>query len=578
MTLVAQDTQTTGRFVIVQPEDIVVDTQSQEDADLAEAKTKKIGNRTHSRGDFLVVEDPDKPSTWHLPVKESGVIKRNLAGAAWAALFSSGGFRGSKYAGPDKASAKRKLKALYKAQEWELPAGELAASDNGAGVILTEGPFTFASLRARRAADEAAMEVRDLAYSFQDLAWSIFNSPDVDVVAAMRELADEFVDLVAEAVGEITESNAVLQTEAVLTEFSEQSTGSIVAITDLAEQLPDADNAPLQLDIAVIEPGWGNQKDNHYYPREMLEAAAKTFTGAKMYATNHKPDEKSVLTEVSQVLACPVGFTDSGAPIARVGIFNEDFAASIRNRATLGQLEGLNVSILASGLAKPGFELDGRQGKLIESITAVASVDWVTKAGAGGRALRLAEDEGKQEVDDMTGEQVQGTSVTSATPAANTTNVAAAQSSVINDDKVIKPVTTTTEPVAATEAVTVAEGEKSPQDAAQPGDTGLQEKEGTGDDQPTALSEAEVQATLSKATLPDVSQARLSAVQYENQDTLAAAVTQEIAYVEALTGAGRPLGQSVSDQQPAQQGSEEALTAELDAIDKRFDLKVQTRP
>ena len=68
----------------------------------------------------------------------------------------------------------------------------------------------------------------------------------------------------------------------------------------------------------------------------MLERDAGVFEGIKMYATDHKPDEKSVRTEVSQVLKCPTGFTEAGAPIALVGVFDDTFAASIRNREAGG--------------------------------------------------------------------------------------------------------------------------------------------------------------------------------------------------------------------------------------------------
>jgi hypothetical protein len=67
----------------------------------------------------------------------------------------------------------------------------------------------------------------------------------------------------------------------------------------------------------------------------MLERDAHVFEGVKMYTTNHKEDEKSVRTEVSQVLRCPVGFTDTGAPIAQVGVFDPAFAENIKNRAAL---------------------------------------------------------------------------------------------------------------------------------------------------------------------------------------------------------------------------------------------------
>lgn len=84
------------------------------------ASTKTVGGVTYDRGDFLVVEDPEQVSTWHLPVKVHGVPDRRLAGAAWAALFSPGGYRGNRYEGPDKEAARRKLRALYRSEEWEM--------------------------------------------------------------------------------------------------------------------------------------------------------------------------------------------------------------------------------------------------------------------------------------------------------------------------------------------------------------------------------------------------------------------------------------------------------------------------
>jgi hypothetical protein len=71
--------------------------------------------------DYLVVEDPQKSSTWHLRVKRNGTPDHNLMGAAWAALH--GGFRGNKYEGPKKAEALTKLKALYASEKIDTPAG-----------------------------------------------------------------------------------------------------------------------------------------------------------------------------------------------------------------------------------------------------------------------------------------------------------------------------------------------------------------------------------------------------------------------------------------------------------------------
>jgi hypothetical protein len=69
--------------------------------------------------DYLVVEDPEKTSSWHLQVKKNGKPDHRLMGAAWAALH--GGYRGNKYEGPKKAEALKKLKALYKSEGMPLP-------------------------------------------------------------------------------------------------------------------------------------------------------------------------------------------------------------------------------------------------------------------------------------------------------------------------------------------------------------------------------------------------------------------------------------------------------------------------
>ncbi|HEY6021328.1 MAG TPA: hypothetical protein VIY48_15920, partial [Candidatus Paceibacterota bacterium] len=79
--------------------------------------------------DFLVVEDINQKSTWHLPYKKNGTPDRRLCGAAWAALH--GGYRGNKYEGPQKQAAIAKLRRVYKSQGWDLPSeGKVAASND----------------------------------------------------------------------------------------------------------------------------------------------------------------------------------------------------------------------------------------------------------------------------------------------------------------------------------------------------------------------------------------------------------------------------------------------------------------
>ena len=82
--------------------------------------TKTEGGESHPSSHYLVVEDAEKPSTWHLRVKnQKGETDHRLMGAAWAALH--GGYRGNKYEGSGKAEALGKLKKLYKAEGLETP-------------------------------------------------------------------------------------------------------------------------------------------------------------------------------------------------------------------------------------------------------------------------------------------------------------------------------------------------------------------------------------------------------------------------------------------------------------------------
>ncbi len=82
--------------------------------------TKKEPDGEHPASHYLAVGDSSKPSTWHLPVKDSsGKISPRHLGAAHAALTK--GFRGNKYGGPGKGKALAKLRNLYRQAGMEWP-------------------------------------------------------------------------------------------------------------------------------------------------------------------------------------------------------------------------------------------------------------------------------------------------------------------------------------------------------------------------------------------------------------------------------------------------------------------------
>lgn len=66
-------------------------------------------------GGFLV----SGPDGDHLPTERNGQIDHALLGAAWAALHE--GYRGNRYAGPDKEEALAKLTAIYHQEGLPLP-------------------------------------------------------------------------------------------------------------------------------------------------------------------------------------------------------------------------------------------------------------------------------------------------------------------------------------------------------------------------------------------------------------------------------------------------------------------------
>lgn len=265
---------------------------------------------------------------------------------------------------------------------------------------------------------------------------------------------------------------------------AESTVGEVIGVIE-GETAED----PLQLDIIPIRPGWGNRHDNFYYPAETVKNFAHVWEGAKMYATDHRPDEKSVRTEVSQVLKSPVGYTDDGIPIARVGIFDPAFAKMVRNREKLGILDGLHCSIYATATAGGDIEENGRKGRRIVAFHRDgANIDWVTQAGAGGQALRTV----SETEDNM-------------------------------DSKKEK-----------LEEVAVREEQEDPQ-AEEAQDEALEI------DVPESLSATEVSAIVDVTNLPELSRNRLKELSYTSVEAVTAAVQREIKYVKELTGSGKPV-------------------------------------
>lgn len=143
--------------------------------------------------------------------------------------------------------------------------------------------------------------------------------------------------------------------------------------------------------IKIIGPGWGS---SGYYKKEtLISAAPKYYKGLHMYwdhptETEEKEQPERSLRNLAAVLVTDGTYKEDG--IYGPGIYAlckpfSEFRPKIEEMAPY-----IGVSHRASGIKKLG-EAEGRKGPIIEAITKVHSVDFVTVAGAGGQIVQLFE-------------------------------------------------------------------------------------------------------------------------------------------------------------------------------------------
>lgn len=165
---------------------------------------------------------------------------------------------------------------------------------------------------------------------------------------------------------------------------------------DIHETVPVAireapTGTPLTVDVQLIQAGW-NKAGTRYYPPEVLARdVPKVYpAGTHMYLDHPTATEEAELpersvTRLAAVLAEAPYSPDGGRTIrakARIFAPHRQFLAEA--------WQDIGVSINGAGEGHWG-ERDGRQGQIIEALTYGQSVDFVTKAGAGGRILQLLE-------------------------------------------------------------------------------------------------------------------------------------------------------------------------------------------
>lgn len=149
------------------------------------------------------------------------------------------------------------------------------------------------------------------------------------------------------------------------------------------------DTSKGELTVTIIRPG--TSKNNRHYSAELLKKSAGIFEGAKMFA-DHQTDRQAKempegsinnwVANLKNVVAEADG-TLRGTAV----IIDPAFKAKVETLNANKLLPQMGVSIRAAGTyaAEPGP--DG--SKVVESLDFARSVDFVTFAGAGGRAENL---------------------------------------------------------------------------------------------------------------------------------------------------------------------------------------------
>jgi len=162
-----------------------------------------------------------------------------------------------------------------------------------------------------------------------------------------------------------------------------ESTISEIFPLNEAAKVPKGGRATVKL----IQPGWGS---SGYYPAEVLKRDGPTVfvAGTQMYIDHPMQMEERERPERSvHDLAAKL---TSDAYWGGDGLYAEAEIYPHHKELINAIWPDIGVSIRARGASRPG-EAEGRKGMIIEKISDVASFDFVTRAGAGGRIAHFIE-------------------------------------------------------------------------------------------------------------------------------------------------------------------------------------------
>ena len=144
--------------------------------------------------------------------------------------------------------------------------------------------------------------------------------------------------------------------------------------------------------VEFITPGWGS---SGYYSRQVVEAAAPLFAaGTHMYfdhPTASEEHERPVRSVRDLAAVITEAAVDPATGAIRGTVKPIAAYADLLTDETFAKNVGLSIRGSATDITVG--EAEGRTGPIVEGLADIQSVDFVTRAGRGGRVLQVLESE-----------------------------------------------------------------------------------------------------------------------------------------------------------------------------------------
>ncbi len=215
-----------------------------------------------------------------------------------------------------------------------------------------------------------------------------------EMLAQLKAVGTDESKVLLESI-KVTDTSTEAEINADITKISE----FLKSVPIEPEMLVETESVPINegdvkeanIPIKIIQPGWGS---SGYYSKKLLEnAAGKYKAGTLMYWDHPTESEERdrperSLRDVAGVLVSDGTFKEDGKAGPGIYALAKPFPEFRTNIEAMGPYIG--ISHRAMGLREQG-EAEGRKGHVIKNIMEVASVDFVTVPGAGGRIVSLFE-------------------------------------------------------------------------------------------------------------------------------------------------------------------------------------------